>query len=390
MSSRDAGRAGHRGGHRAGQRANRAEDQGGTPNEGLRAAIRVELRRRFDDFTLDVQFEAPGRGVTALYGPSGAGKTSVLRALAGLDRHVEGALRVGDACWHAPDRFLPPEQRGVGYVFQETSLFEHLSVAQNIDYGLKRTATKDPARRDALIRLLALEPLLERDVRTLSGGERRRVAITRALAPAPRLLLLDEPLSGLDRARKAELLPFLEELVHTLDLPVILVSHDLDEVARLADHLVLLADGQVTACGPLQETLARLDLPLAQADDASAVLEGAVAACDGPAGLAEIHVGETRLWVPAGGLQAGQAVRLRMAARDVSIALDPPSRSSILNVLPATVCRRVDRPPLTLLELVLGDGTRLLARITCKSADLLALETDVPVYAQVKSVAVLP
>ncbi|MEE4175542.1 MAG: molybdenum ABC transporter ATP-binding protein [Xanthomonadales bacterium] len=359
-------------------------------DETTARGLRVRVQRAFDEFRLDVRFVAPGRGVTALYGPSGAGKTSVLRALAGLDRHVAGELHVGDACWQGPGHFLPAEQRGVGYVFQETSLFEHLNVAQNIDYGLKRAQSKDPARRDALIRLLALEPLLNRDVRTLSGGERRRVAITRALAPAPRLLLLDEPLSGLDRARKAELLPFLEDLVHSLDLPVILVSHDLDEVARLADHLVLMADGQVTGAGPLQETLARLDLPLAQADDASAVLEGVVAFLDHASGLAEILVGDTRLLVPAGALQADQPVRLRIAARDVSVALDPPSRSSILNVLAATIRQRVDRPPLTQLELALADGTRLLARITGKSADLLALETGVAVYAQVKSVAVLP
>jgi molybdate transport system ATP-binding protein len=203
-------------------------------------------------------------------------------------------------------------------------------------------------------------------------------------------LLLDEPLAGLDRARKAELLPFLEQLVGTLELPVLLVSHDLDEVARLADHLVLLDAGRIVAAGPLQDTLARLDLPLAQAEDASAVLHGHVAALDETWGLADINVGEVRLQVPASGLRPEQAVRLRIAARDVSLTLDPPARSSILNILPGTIRQRVDRPPLTQLELALGDGTRLLARVTCKSAEHLALEPGVSVYAQIKSVAVLP
>lgn len=352
-------------------------------------SVRVELQRSFGDFSLDVRFKAPARGVTALFGASGAGKTSILRAVAGLDRQATGTVRIGDTCWQDETRFTAPEHRGVGYVFQEPSLFEHLSVIANIDYGLKR-ASGTPERRDELIRLLGLEPLLQRDVRTLSGGERRRVAITRALATAPRLLLLDEPLAGLDRARKSELLPYLEQLISALDLPVLLVSHDLDEVARLADHLVLLEAGRVVASGPLQETLARLDLPLSQAEDASAVLAGRVATLDERWDLAEIAVGDCRLHVPAGSLRAGQDVRLRIAARDVSLALDPPLRSSILNVLAGTIEQRVDRPPLTQLELALGDGTRLLARVTCKSADHLDLQPGDSVYAQVKSVAVLP
>jgi molybdate transport system ATP-binding protein len=353
-------------------------------------SVQIDLRRSFGAFDLAVRFEAPERGVTALFGPSGAGKTSILRAVAGLDPEASGSVRIGEECWQDEERFLPPERRRVGYVFQEPSLFEHLDVADNIDYGLKRAGSGSPEHRDALVRLLALEPLMDRDVRTLSGGERRRVAITRALAPAPRLLLLDEPLAGLDRARKAELLPFLEQLVGTLELPVLLVSHDLDEVARLADHLVLLDGGRIVAAGPLQDTLASLDLPLAQAEDASAVLHGHVAALDETWGLADINVGEVRLQVPASGLRPEQAVRLRIAARDVSLTLDPPARSSILNILPGTIRQRVDRPPLTQLELALGDGTRLLARVTCKSAEHLALEPGVSVYAQIKSVAVLP
>lgn len=353
-------------------------------------SLRVHVRRVREGFSLEARFEVPSRGATAIFGPSGAGKTSILRCVAGLDANARGTIHMNEECWQDAGHFLPPERRHVGYVFQEASLFEHLDVAGNIAYGLRRSKGTGTDLRDELIDLLALEPLLERKVHTLSGGERRRVAIVRALAPAPRLLLLDEPLAGLDRARKAELMPYLERLNRQLDLPILLVSHDLDEVARLADHLVLLEHGRVTAVGPLADTLARLDLSLALAEDASAVLTGRVRDIDDAWGLARIRLGETELIVPAGSLETGRNVRLRIAARDVSIALDRPARSSVLNVLPATVQRRADRPPLTLLELVLADGTRLLARITCKSADHLALQPGVAVYAQIKSVAVLP
>lgn len=356
-------------------------------------SLDVELHGALGDFTLDVAFSAPASGVTALFGPSGAGKTRVLRAVAGLDRDVRGRLRLGDRVFMDADTFVPAERRRIGYVFQESSLFAHLDVAGNIDFGLKRqggNAAGGRQQRDALVSLLGLDGLMSRRPQTLSGGERRRVAIARALAPSPALLLLDEPLSGLDTQRRAELLPWLEALVRKLELPVLLVSHQWDEVHRLADHLVLMDAGRVRASGTLGKVLGDLNLPLARSPEATVVLNGTVSTLDERWGLASVQVGGVDVTVPADGLEVGKALRLRIAARDVSIALDPPGRSSILNVLPVTVTGRRDAGAQCTLELSLPGGGRLLARITQRSASELDLGEGASAFAQVKSVAVLP
>lgn len=353
-------------------------------------SLAVQLHASLGAFTLDVAFEAPARGVTALFGPSGAGKTRTLRAIAGLDRDVFGSVRLGDAVWQDADRFLPVEERRVGYVFQEASLFEHLDVRANIDFGLKRGAGGDPQRRDRLVELLELSPLLDRRVQALSGGERQRVALTRALATSPQLLLMDEPLAALDRERKDELLPYLEALAHELEIPALFVSHDMDEVVRLADHIVLIEDGRVRTEGPLAETLTSLDSPISHSASASSMLEGRVSAVDAAWELAEVDTGPVTLTVPAGPLKPGQSVRLRIAARDVSIALTPAWDSSILNVVPVTITGRRDNGALTLLELALEDSAPLLARVTRRSAEELNLVEGLQAFAQVKSVAVLP
>lgn len=352
-------------------------------------SLDVALHGRFDAFMLEAAFTAPARGVTALFGPSGAGKTRVLRALAGLDRAVRGHVRLGDRCWQDADRFVPPERRRIGYVFQETSLFPHLDVAGNIDFGRRHGAGGNRARRDELVERLELTALLTRPVQTLSGGERQRVALTRALVTEPRLLLLDEPLAGLDRARRDELLAYLETLVGDLQIPVLFVSHDLDEVTRLADHLVLMDRGRVGAAGPLAETLLRSEALRHRGLDTSAVLTGTVTAIDPDWGLAEIGIGGDRLLVPDAALEPGRTLRLRVAARDVSIALAAPDDSSILNLLPVRIVERRDEGALTLLELALANGARLLARVTRRSAESLGLMPGGRVYAQVKSVAVL-
>jgi molybdate transport system ATP-binding protein len=364
--------------------------QSGTNSGTHQAGLDVSLHAALDAFALDASFTTPARGVTALFGPSGAGKTSVLRAVAGLDRGVHGHVRLGAEAWQDGQRFRPPEQRRIGYVFQEASLFPHLDVAGNIDFGLVRGAGGSRARRDELVERLDLGGLLRRRVQTLSGGERQRVALTRALVTEPRLLLMDEPLAALDRARKDELLDYLESLVASLDIPVLFVSHDLDEVVRLADHLVLIDAGRVRAAGPLGETLLRSEALRHRGLDVSAALDGKVASLDEAWGLADVLVGETTLTVPDAALRPGQAVRLRVAARDVSIALEPPSGSSILNILPAEVTRRSDDGALALLELRLAGGERLLARVTRRSAESLGLAPGRRVHAQVKSVAVLP
>ena len=243
----------------------------------------IEARFRFalGEFRLDVDLRLPAQGVSALFGPSGCGKTSLLRAIAGLDRHAEGRLVVGGVTWQDGDIFLSPHRRPIGYVFQEASLFEHLSVAGNLEYGLRRVPEADrriPLQR--AIALLGIGPLLARRPNTLSGGERQRVAIARALAVSPRLLLMDEPLAAVDLERRQEILPWIESLHRELDIPVIYVSHSPEEVARLADYMVLLRGGRVLASGDVHELFTRLDLPLALDNDATSVIEAAVAGHD--------------------------------------------------------------------------------------------------------------
>ena len=249
---------------------------------GAMNGIHARLSLARPDFTLDVQLALPGHGVTALFGPSGCGKTTCLRALAGLER-ARGSVQVNGEVWQddATGQWRPTHQRALGYVFQEASLFAHLDVRRNMEYGLRR---QPPARRrvslEQAVELLGLGALLPRMPHTLSGGERQRVAIARALATSPRVLLMDEPLAALDAARKAEVMPYLERLQRSLDIPVLYVSHSSDEVARLASHLVLLQAGRVTAQGPTAELMARLDLPLAHGDAAAALVQGRVLAHD--------------------------------------------------------------------------------------------------------------
>jgi len=244
-----------------------------------------EIRAKFcvdrKDFQLDVDLTLPGSGITALFGHSGSGKTTCLRAMAGLERAPQGYFAIGDKVWQdeAKQHFIPTHQRALGVVFQEASLFPHLSVRANMEFGLKRTSTA--ASRFALpevAELLGIRALLERAPEQLSGGERQRVAIGRALLAGPEILLMDEPLAALDLKRKREILPYLEQLHSELDIPIIYVSHAPDEVARLADHLVLLDAGKVVASGPLNQVLSRIDLPDAFADDAGVVINTQVAA----------------------------------------------------------------------------------------------------------------
>jgi molybdate transport system ATP-binding protein len=239
--------------------------------------IDARLKIAYSGFSLDVDLHLPGRGVTALYGHSGSGKTTCLRCIAGLERAEQGFIQINDEVWQDSERriFVPPHKRALGYVFQEASLFPHLSVLANLQFGLKRIA-KAQRRVDMAqaTELLGIGHLLERHPQHLSGGERQRVGIARALLTSPKLLLMDEPLAALDSQRKNEILPYLQRLHDELDIPVLYVSHAQDEVARLADHLVLLSDGKALASGPIGETLARLDLPMALGDDAGVIIEG--------------------------------------------------------------------------------------------------------------------
>ena len=364
------------------------------------AALQVRARVAFgsgpDAFTLDVGLPLPGAGITALFGPSGCGKTTLLRAVAGLVRPQPGRVVVGDQMWQddAAGVWLPTHRRALGYVFQEASLFAHLSVQGNLDFGLKRVpAAERRIALDQAIELLGIGHLLARRPSQLSGGERQRVAIARALATSPRLLLMDEPLAALDAARKAELLPYFERLQRELRIPLLYVSHSLDEVARLATHMVLLDAGRVRASGATGELLTRLDLPLAHGDHAGAVIDGALAAIDQRWNLLEVRfAGGVLHCVQAAGSplrHVGERLRLRVLARDVSLALAPASDTSILNVLPATVHSLTDDGPAqTLVALDLA-GSTLLARVTRKSAAALRLSAGQRVFAQVKGVALL-
>ena len=348
---------------------------------------RLRLQRR--DFVLDVDLRLPGRGVTALFGPSGCGKTTLLRALAGLE-HAPGRVALHGEVWQddsaAGARWVPPHRRPLGYVIQEAALFPHLDVAANLRFGARRSAT--PLALEPVIALLGIGGLMQRRPATLSGGERQRVAIARALATGPQLLLMDEPLAALDAARKAEILPYLERLQAELALPIVYVTHAMDEVARLADHLVLLDAGRVLAAGPLAELLARPDLPLQRADDAGTVVDAEVAEVDAAYGLSRVVFDGGALWVGGTSSPVGRRVRARVLARDVSVALQPPEATSILNVLPAVLEALHTEHSTALLRLRVGQ-TRLLARITRKSCEALALQPGVALYAQVKGVALM-
>ena len=353
---------------------------GAASNSGIHARFRLD----YADFSLDVDLQLPGRGVTALFGHSGSGKTTLLRCVAGLERSGLGQLTVNGERWqnNAQNLFVPPHRRSIGYVFQEANLFAHLSVSRNLEFGMRRVPA--PQRRVALeqaVELLGIDHLLERMPDRLSA---------RALLSSPRLLLMDEPLAALDLKRKSEILPYLERLHDELDIPVLYVSHSPDEVARLADHVVLLEQGRAIAQGELRETLARLDLPTAFSDDAGVVIEGEIASHD-----AHYHL--TRLTFPGGEVLVsqrpealGQRLRFRVHARDVSLALQRAEGSSITNLLPARVEAMVaaDTPAHVLIRLDAG-GTPLLARITRRSADQLAITPGQALWAQIKTVALL-
>lgn len=355
-------------------------------------SIRAEFYKQHGGFALDVDLELPGRGVSAIFGGSGSGKTTLLRCIAGLERATAGLLEVNGEVWQDDARglFVPTHLRPLGLVFQESSLFPHLSVRANLEFGWKRVAAGHrQVAFDEAIALLEIAALLDRMPSKLSGGERQRVAIARALLTSPKLLLMDEPLASLDARLKSEILPYLERLHDELSIPVLYVSHSYEEVARLADELVLLERGKVLAKGPLDEILARIDLPMAHSAEASVVIAATVAAHDPEYGLSRVEFPGGAFWVGRGGRQLGQTVRVSVAARDVSIALAEPSRSSILNILPATVVAvDHDEPDRSLVRLALG-ATPILARLTRKSAVELGLAAGMRVYAQVKGVALL-
>jgi len=358
--------------------------------------IDAAFRGTLGPFQLDARFSVPATGITALFGPSGCGKTTVIRCLAGLQNLPGSTCVIDGEVWQDASRFRLPHQRPIGYVFQEASLFAHLSVRHNLSYGAPRGAIPPHASTisfEEVIALLGLTHLLDRAPHNLSGGERQRVAIGRALLSQPKLLLMDEPLSALDHDTKAEILPFLERLHAQLSLPVIYISHDITEIERLADHLVLMREGHVVAAGPLQVVQSDPALPLAQARDAAVSFDAVVESHDATYGLVSLRVDEGRLLVPAPPMAVGRRQRLRIAASDVSLARSAPQASSILNVLPVCIVSRSQAGPgEVLVVLALGEqgqGARMLARITRRSWDQLALTEGEAIFAQVKGVSLV-
>jgi molybdate transport system ATP-binding protein len=357
-----------------------------------RGRIDTAFRGRLGRFVLDASLSVPATGVTAIFGPSGCGKTTIARCIAGLQRLSDGFCAIDGEIWQDGMAFRPAHRRPVGYVFQEPSLFPHLSVRGNLLYGAPKAAAMSIGF-DEVVELLGLSALLDRSPHHLSGGERQRVAIGRALLSQPRLLLMDEPLAALDRTTKNEILPFLERLHERLSLPVLYISHDMAEIERFADHLVLMERGRVVGAGPLHVLQSDPALPLANSRDAAVSIDGVTEAHDEPYGLLTLAVDGGLLHVPSHRVAIGARQRLRIAASDVSIVRKWPSESSILNILPARI---IAQSPLGAGEITVvlalgsdGTGASILSHITRRSRDLLGLSEGMDVFAQVKGVSLV-
>jgi molybdate transport system ATP-binding protein len=352
-----------------------------------------DLRVRLGDFDLAAAGEIDTGRVTAIFGPSGSGKSTLLRTLAGLERHATGRLSLGREIWLDSARGidLPAHRRPVGYMFQEARLFPHLSGAGNLRYAVKRARReRQVVSFDEVVDALDLEPLLARRTGSLSGGERQRIALGRTLLAQPRLLLLDEPMAALDTSRKNEILPYLEALHPRFGIPTLYVSHSLDEVALLADRIVVLAGGRVTAQGRTAEILERLDLePLANRHGGATVVEARVTRHDREYHLTWLDLAGQTLVVPKRAhFEEGEEACLVIRARDVSLATCRPQGVSIQNVLAGHVCEVREREGSAFAEVLVDLGShRLLARITRLSLHDLQLVVGSPVFALLKSVS---
>ena len=356
--------------------------------------IRATFRSSLGQFQLNASFSVPATGVTALFGPSGCGKTTVLRCVAGLHHLPDSYCAIDGEIWQDRIIFRPPHTRPVGYVFQESSLFPHLTVKRNLLFGTRRgmpISDKRAIEFDEVINLLGLAKMLDRLPQHLSGGERQRVAIGRALLSQPKILLMDEPLTALDSSTKNEILPYLERLHEQLSLPVLYVSHDIAEIECLADHLILMESGRVVASGPLAELQSDPTLPLLKDRDAAISLDAIVDSYDTRYGLLTLAVAGAKLILPAPPAHCGERRRIRIVAGDVSLALEPPSFSTILNSLPVQILSSTavgNHEVVALLALGAdGMGARILARVARRSWDQLGLTDGRSVHALVKSVS---
>ena len=351
--------------------------------------IECKIKIQLESFMLDANFSIPDRGITVVFGPSGSGKTTLFRAIAGLEKSDDGFLKIGDSVWQKGEDFLATHKRQIGYVFQDAALFDHLDVKGNLNFVVKRAIGLKEDFIESIHNLLEIKTLLNRKTTQLSGGEKQRVAIARALLTNPKILLLDEPLSALDLKRKNEILPYLDSIHNDLEIPILYVTHSQDEMSRLADHLLLIEDGNIVGSGPVNDMLTRFDMPLSHGGDAVSIIEAEVLKRDSEFNLMHLDFLGGQFIVPDNSFPVQTKVRIRVVARDVSLTKSKQVDTSILNIFPAMVQEIVNEGEAQVMVRLQIKETILLACITRKSSYKLRLEKGSEVFVQVKSVAIL-
>lgn len=357
--------------------------------------LQITLNGTKGDFTLDIDLTLPAKGVSAIFGPSGCGKTTILRCVAGLERMQSGIIKISKESWQDGNLFTPPHKRDVGYVFQEASLFPHLSVRSNLAYGLNRAKTnrKLPSLK-SVEALLGLKPLIDRSPEKLSGGERQRVAIGRAIMSGPKILLMDEPLSGLDTANKNEILPYLERVANFLEIPVLYVSHDIAEIERLAEHITFLESGQITSSGPIAKLAINPEAPFAKMARPFAILNAEVIDRDANFGITTFSAGGHKIMSPHQDTPIGTSCKMRVYANDIALASKRPTeRTSFLNILDARIseAHASDEYRLNVYLRLGSDGTGpcLVTRITKKAWKEMGLDTGAQIFALIKRAEII-
>ena len=356
--------------------------------------IDISIRTPLEHFPLNINLRLPSKGISVLFGPSGCGKTTILRCIAGLHKANNANIKLDDSIWQNAHRFEKTYRREIGYVFQEPCLFPHLSVKENLCFGLKRQTdltSKLAITFNEVVELLGLEHLLVRWPKHLSGGEKQRVAIGRALLSQPKVLLMDEPLSALDQAAKADIIPYIAALNTRLAIPIIYVTHSHAEVESLADYIVLLEKGTVIAQGNLQEMMIDLSAPLAHLSEAGALVTAQVRAYDDAYDLSELQIGDKQtLFVPGRVGEINSRQRVKIAANHVSLTRSRANDSTIINMLSVTIKDIVlETAAQCMVRLEITHDLEILARITCRSRDQLQLKSGEQVFAQIKGVSLV-